>query len=605
MNKVFFLGTPNKAFTPRPVQSLTPKLQESLEWRQSTASETSSVCFPRKSRLSSSYIGFAVRPKDDTNGNIHDDVFEGVNNYEDNNFRNIESTVRDPTETSFQNNSSFKVPTSSLAKRHSHDISTRSLSSCTPLGRQGQSVMTDDDTPLLYRTKEAIQKSYAARHLASMRDGSDSVDGSIMETPDKSAIGIKTSIDDVSRNDSMCSIEMNRNMDSPPPMDLCITNPKICLSMSPEQSDSSVQKKRRYDCVEKSPMMFRGSASNSTGLTSEFQRFQMNSDPPAKRMNTELISSPERSVLSFHNSLESKTPEHPDNSFARESIQMESPTTPPDLVPPIAFIHLSSSPLLGKPGKASQSKSGQRLNQSPISLDSSLNRTKDNYLDISGTQEIPSSPPGEDLRNDTESSLGSELNNMSSVFFPGNKMNVSFTESHMSSLDLSSNKLLSDSSRNVSKQLELNVKSSREEVLSSNDFGESVVDDKPDEECGGQDMEYTQESSGCVADEKQEIKPATSTPQMETSHEEDKENRNELYENQENKPATSTPQMGTPPLKNKETCQEHCIIPPRKPVNKLIKKVKYLVKREITTTLLVTPVLMYVIYHWPKFISVL
>ena len=265
--------------TPRPVQSLTPTLQESLEWRQSTASEASSISFARtKSRLSSCNVGFPARAIDNTSAVMQDDVFEGIID----NDVNVElSTSKGAVEDEIgsRKSSNFKIPDSrSLSKRHplqTQDQSSKSFTSCTPVGRQSQSVLTDDDTPLLYRTKEAIQKSYAARHLASMREGSDSIDGSAIETPSKPCVEFQSWVSDTTKEDSVCSIEMNRHMESPPPMDLCITNPKLCLSMSPDQSDTPLQRKRRYDCVEKSPIALRSSRNESTGLTMEFQRFQV------------------------------------------------------------------------------------------------------------------------------------------------------------------------------------------------------------------------------------------------------------------------------------------------------------------------------------------
>ena len=543
--------------TPRPVQSLTPTLQESLEWRESTASEASSISLARKSRLSSCTVGFPARAIENTSAVMQDDVFEGIHE----NDVNVELSASKETvedKVGFRNASNFKIPDSrSLSKRHppqTHDQSSKGFTSCTPVGRQSQSILTDDDTPLLYRTKEAIQKSYAARHLASMREGSDSMDGSGIETPDKPCVGIQSWVSDTTKEDSVCSIEMKRNMESPPPTDLCITNPKICLSMSPEQSDTPLQRKRCYDCVEKSPISMRASRNESTGLTMEFQRFQVHSDPPAKRVNVDRNNSPERSVLSFQESIVSKTPEHPDSCFERESIKIESLSTPPSLIPPVAFIHLSSSPVLAKPGKSSQTYSNhstvdsasQHLNPSPMSLDSSLNRTKDNYLDISGTQEMPSSPPCEDVAHDAESSLGSELNNMSSVFFPGNKNNKSLTEGETPTLETSFNSSSQDSSHNISGQRsdgnlsqKSTVDSSDADFCSVNNCRQSSVEDHPKSE--RQDVETLQESFRTSQGDQKIVKsPATSTPQIYTFH---------------------------------ENCRNSCKFPSKKPINKLIKKV--------------------------------
>ena len=560
-----FVGTPQKPVTPRPVQSLTPTLQESLEWRQSTASEASSISLARKSRVSSCAVGFAVRAVDNTSAVMQDDVFEGIDDNDVNvDLSTSKGTVED--EIGSRNASNFKVPDSrSLSKRHpaqAHDQSSKGFTSCTPVGRQSLSVLTDDYTPLLYRTKEAIQKSYAARHLASMREGSDSIDGSVIETPSKLDVGNQSWVSDIAKEDSVCSIEMNRNMESPPPIDLCITNPKICLSVSAEQGDTPLQRKRRYDCVEKSPIALRASRNDSTGLTMEFQRFQVHSDPPSKRINVDRNSSPERSVLSFQESIVSKTPEHPDNCFARESIKIESPSTPPNLIPPVAFIHLSSSPVLAKPGKSSQTNSNpstvdsacQRFNPSPMSLDSSLSRTKDNYLDIFGTQEMPSSSPCEDVAHDAESSLGSELNNMSSVFFPGNKINMSLTEGETSNLEASFNNSTQDSSHSISAQQpgesllqESTVNSSDAELCSMNNCRQSSVEDHLDSE--RQDTDNLHESVN-----------------TNTSQEEDRGNVK--------KPATSTPQIDTFDEENKENCESSCKFPSKKPINKLIKKVR-------------------------------
>ena len=262
----------------------------------------------------------------------------------------------------------------------------------------------------------------------------------------------------------------------------------------------------------------------------------------------------------------SKTPEHPDEDcFARESIQMESLSTPPNLIPPVAFIHLSSSPVLAaKPGKLSGTDSShsavggsgsKRLNTaSPMSADSSLNITKDNYLDISGTQEMPSSPPcacSEEVAQDAESSLGSELNNMSSVFFPGNKINTSLTEGETSNLEEAYfNNSAQDSSHKISAQhadesllQESTVNSSDAQSFSMNNCHQSSVESPADSER----QDNLQESfSG---------------------------NRSQQDQERANNPATSTPQTNAFHEENKENCENSCKFPSKKPINKLIKKV--------------------------------
>ena len=534
------------------MQSLTPTLQESLEWRQSSASEASSVTnLARRSRLSSC-VGIPARATDNASVVMQDDVFGDDDSKCPTNIEQMRNTAHEAGICS-RDTSSFKIPTGkSLSRRHGmqtgeHCLKGAASSSytCTPINRQNQSVLPDDDTPHLYRTKEAIQKSYAARHLASMREGSDSIDGSNLDTPDErhvpmrcDANGSVTSwlnhVKEREKEDSVCSIEMNRDMESPPPVDLCITNPKMCLTMSPEYNDSFTQKKRRYDCVEKSPISLRSSCNNSTGLTMEFQRCHVHSDQPAKRCNIEVNASPVRSMLSFQESLVSKTPDNPENDFIRQSIRLESPCTPPKLIPQSAFIHISSSPVLAKPCKSSSSQSASEKgvvsgacppsNTSSVSLDSSLNSTKDGYLDISGTQTIPSSSPGADLANDTESSLGSELNNMSSVFFSKNKANSSqTTDDQLSNLSMSFS--AESSQNNASSQVDtsLNLESTNESSAHAKEYVSQSVDEHV-------------EHLTCKS-------PATSTPQNNCEQ------------------------------TNREMSGDNCKFPTKKPVNKLIKKV--------------------------------
>ena len=295
----------------------------------------------------------------------------------------------------------------------------------------------------------------------------------------------------------------------------------------------------------------------------EFQRFQVHSDPPAKRCNVDPTASPVRSMLSFQESIVAKTPDHPDNYFIREPIRLESPCTPSKLIPQAAFIHISSSPVLANPSKSSQSrteKGGACLhsNTSSLSLDSSLNTTNNDYLDISGTQTIPSSSPGADVANDTESSLGSELNNMSSVFFPNNKASSSqTTDDQQSNLAMSFSKSSHGSSQN---NASLDQADESLEQESANDSDSHAVQD------------IKRSTTRDRADEVEHVDEDVAN--MHGSFKEDKSHEHMVCKS----PATSTPQTKDCEQINRELSEDAYKFPAAKPINKLIKKVKFTFK---------------------------
>ena len=130
---------------------------------------------------------------------------------------------------------------------------------------------------------------------------------------------------------------------------------------------------------------------------------------------------------------------------------------------------------------------------------------------------------------------------------------MSLTEGETSNLEASFNNSTQDSSHNMSAQQpgesllqESMVNSSDAELCSMNNCRQSPVEDHPDSE--RQDMDNLQESFS-----------------TNTSQEDDQGNVK--------KPATSTPQIDTFVEENKENCESSCKFPSKKPINKLIKKV--------------------------------
>ncbi len=289
----------------------------------------------------------------------------------------------------------------------------------TPLNsRQCPATQTDDDTPHLYRSKEAIQKSYAARHLASMREGSDSVDNTSLEatdqdhnvTPDSEPSATMSWLSERVLEESEYSIELHRNVQLSPTASLHISHPKMYLPLSPEEKecDSFTQKKRRYECVERSPLLHRTAQNKSTGLTMEFQNIHMQGEKPAKRCNMDLDASPVHPVRGFHDSLTTRTPEH------LKVVQPETPCTPPHPPAP-PFIHMSSSPVIQRPEASSNCPGfdqGDSTNLPSTTLVASP-ITKIPDTTPGGKSSLPSSPG-----NNLESSLGSELEDISGVFHP-------------------------------------------------------------------------------------------------------------------------------------------------------------------------------------------
>ncbi len=293
-NRLLSSDTPQNR-TPGPVQSLTPTLQDSLEWKESTASEASSATnLTQPRRISSLASGLPS-----TSGALQDDVFVEENEPPP---VPVESTPvqRGSDVAPFRvSRAGFKIPSGTkMPKRpltQSDDLGTKSTThisghNTTPVNRN-QSAAADEDTPHLYRTKEAIQKSYAARHLASMRKGRGSVSNFSLDEADSSELSDTTRASTLPRKrerlrgESAGSIELQRYAHLSPPPALSMSDPKSVLAVSPEDSES-FQKKRRFHCVDKSPVTSRENLPNSTGLTMEFEKIQVNSsNPPAKRCN--------------------------------------------------------------------------------------------------------------------------------------------------------------------------------------------------------------------------------------------------------------------------------------------------------------------------------
>ncbi len=266
------------------------------------------------------------------------------------------------------------------------------------------------------------------------------------------------------KEDSVCSIEVQRNVDSPPTMDLCISNPRMSLNLSPDANDS-FSRKRTFDCVSKSPLQPK--RVQSTGLTMEFERFQVHSsEQPRKRSNTQLHispakfptqatetpvslsepvdvqctpSTPAEMIIPFQDQSAYKTP---DQQHSIEPMVCDSPRTPPNAPSvPIPFSCMSSSPIPGQNPIRGQVNPLRALPQrvtpfkifhnsgsgsSPVSADtdSSFNKSKENYLDISGTQAIPPTSPFAEVT-DESSCLQSDQEEVSFTDISDNSGHVS------------------------------------------------------------------------------------------------------------------------------------------------------------------------------------
>ncbi len=522
-----------------------------------------------------------------------------------------------------------------------------------------------------------MQKSYAARHLRNMRDSVsqssldlDSPDHAPFFSPDFQPSKLPWFADRV-KEDSVCSIEVQRNVDSPPTMDLCISNPRMSLNLSPDANDS-FSRKRTFDCVSKSPVPPR--RSQSTGLTMEFERFQVHScEQPMKRQNSQqditpaklptqptetpvlptqpmdgqcTPSTPAEIPIPFQDQSAYRTP---DQQYSIEPMVYDSPRTPPNAPNvSIPFSCMSSSPIPDQNSSKGQANPLRALPQrvtpfkifhsgpgsSPMSADtdSSFNKSKENYLDISGTQAIPPTSPiaeGTDesscLQSDHEEVSFSDTSNNSghvstlSNFEPetshsqedgeSNKSsaNGNLSNSHLDSslLNLSTSAATNDNASNTTDPISESISTAPDDHPSnttdpiseststapddnaSSDSHESRGKETPIDNCGPEMIPLCQDDSNGYKDSESGQEKLCENADKTAGNEENMETQNEG----ENLPAAvhhdtvsgmkkqhgTSPKTSTPQVSENSASEQPLLdkFPAKKPVNKLLKKASF------------------------------
>ena len=452
----------------------------------------------------------------------------------------------------------------------------------------------------------------------------------------------------------MCSIEVQRNVDSPPTMDLCISNPRMSLNLSPDANDS-FSRKRTFDCVSKSPVPPR--RSQSTGLTMEFERFQVHScEQPMKRHNSQqditpaklstqptetpvlptepmdgqctpsTPSTPAEIPIPFQDQSAYRTP---DQQYSIEPMVYDSPRTPPNAPNvSIPFSCMSSSPIPDQNSSKGQANPLRALPQrvtpfkifhsgpgsSPMSADtdSSFNKSKENYLDISGTQAIPPTSPiaeGTDesscLQSDHEEVSFADTSNNSghvstlSNFDPetshsqdgeSNKSsaNGNLSNSHLDSslLNLSISAATTDNASNTTGPISESISTAPDDNASS-DSHESRGKETPIDNCGPEIIPVCQDDSNGYKDGESGQEKLSENADKTAGNEEDMETQDEgqnlsaavhhktdsgMKNQHGTSPKTSTPQV------SENSASEQPLLdkfPAKKPVNKLLKKVSF------------------------------
>lgn len=307
--------------TPPPVLSLTPTLRASLNWRNSSASEHSSIVdhIRRTSRTS----GFSVGSRRQSAAETDESTFypsdgDIMGLAEKDLYSNM--PVQYPGRVSQERRSPLSRDITKSAKlssrrRASEQVMTLQQisevsSPAVPGSRRfsqpdniTQGIIppeddNDNDTPHLFRTREMIQKSYAALHLKNMREGSfEDSDGSESSFPvesDDEPVAYKVS----DSNTTFESIEIQRHQQescSSPGM-LNLTNvTKLCFSPDSSSDSEPVTggQKRPFRYVDKSPILSTTSSHQSSGLTMEINAVSLGDEHRLKRKSMSHLEVPQ------------------------------------------------------------------------------------------------------------------------------------------------------------------------------------------------------------------------------------------------------------------------------------------------------------------------
>ena len=177
--------------TPPPVLSLTPTLQASVNWPNSTQSSVAECTRPSVQRSDSGSSVMSGLQRADSNDSVflHSDVETPQ--------RKLANKV---------NSETYAVSSGVLPGAEAGDdercLTTRSRSTKTANGAE-----QEEDTPNLFLDDYLLQNSYAARNLRSLRDGSYS------ESPGGSSSGEKSSSLDTSHSDLQIRKKINVSLD--------------------------------------------------------------------------------------------------------------------------------------------------------------------------------------------------------------------------------------------------------------------------------------------------------------------------------------------------------------------------------------------------------